>query len=112
MTIPDAVKLARYDALAETVEKLHDECMTLRQAISQTLNDNGHLADGEVCTLIVLKQALRQLGTPWEGDELREVAQPPMVSAEQLAKWLNEQKPMPPEMAKILHENLWDLYEK
>lgn len=30
----------------------------LRAAIRQTLDDNGHLADGENCTLIVLKCAL------------------------------------------------------
>lgn len=70
MSIPDAAKLARYDDLANTVEELHDECMVLRQAIRQTLDDNGHLADGEVCTLLPLKLALRQVGTPWDGDEL------------------------------------------
>jgi hypothetical protein len=42
--------------------------MTLRQAIRKTLNENSHLADGENCTLIVLKQALRKVGTPWAGD--------------------------------------------
>ncbi len=68
MTIPDAAKLARYDDLANTVEELHDENMILRQAIKQTLDDNGHLADGEVCTLLPLKLALRKVGTPWEGD--------------------------------------------
>ncbi len=73
MSIPDAAKLARYDDLANTVEELHDECMVLRQAIRQTLDDNGHLADGEVCTLLPLKLALRQVGTPWDGDELPNV---------------------------------------
>lgn len=46
------------------------ECMVLRQAIRKTLDDNGHLADGEVCTLLPLKLALRKVGTPWDGDEL------------------------------------------
>lgn len=70
MSIPDAAKLARYDDLANTVEELHDECMVLRQAIRQTLDANGHLADGEVCTLLPLKLALRKVGAPWDGDEL------------------------------------------
>lgn len=70
MSIPDAAKLARYDDLANTVEELHDECMVLRQAIRQTLDENGHLADGEVCTLLPLKLVLRKIGTPWDGDEL------------------------------------------
>lgn len=68
--IHDADKLARYDALADLVEELHDENMALRQAIRQTLDDNGHLADGECCTLLPLKLALRKIGAPWEGDEL------------------------------------------
>lgn len=33
----------------------------LRAAIQQTLDENGHLADGENCTLIVLKRALKTL---------------------------------------------------
>lgn len=69
MTIPDAAKLARYDDLANTVEELHDENMILRDAIKQTLEENGHLADGENCTLIVLKRALRKVcGLDWEDD--------------------------------------------
>jgi len=40
----------------------------LRSAICQTLNSNGHLADGEVCTLLALKVALRKVGLPWDGD--------------------------------------------
>jgi len=30
-------------------------------AMNKTLSDNGHLADGEVCTLIDLKNALKQI---------------------------------------------------
>lgn len=70
MNMPDEVKLKRYDDLANLVEELHDDNMTLRQAMRKTLNDNGHLADGECCTLLTLKLALRKVGTPWEGDEL------------------------------------------
>ena len=33
----------------------------LAGAIRQTLNENGHLADGDVCTLKVLKDALAKL---------------------------------------------------
>lgn len=69
MSIPNAAKLARYDDLAEALEEIHDENMVLLQAIRQTLDENGHLADGENCTLIVLKRALRKIGVPWKGDE-------------------------------------------
>jgi len=31
---------------------------TLKTAIQQTLDENGHLADGDVCTLILLKRAI------------------------------------------------------
>ncbi len=68
--IPDTEKLARYDDLADMVEELHDENMRLRDAIRQTLDENSHLADGDCCTLIVLKQALRKIGVPWKGDEI------------------------------------------
>ena len=52
------------------VHHLTREREILRDAICQTLDANGHLADGEVCTLLALKVALRKVGTPWEGDEL------------------------------------------
>ena len=69
-TEDDEVKLKRYDDLVNLVEELHDEAMILRQAIRQTLYANGHLADGEICTLLALKVALREVGTPWDGNEL------------------------------------------
>lgn len=49
-----AFKDAKSDILA-----LHAEVERLRAAIEQTLDENGHLADGENCTLIVLKRALK-----------------------------------------------------
>ncbi len=61
MSIPDAAKIARYDDLANLVEELHDHNMTLLKAIRQTLDENGHLADGDDCTLIVLKRALEKV---------------------------------------------------
>lgn len=51
----------KFDALAA-------ENAGLRAAIIQTLDENGHLADGEVCTLLALKIALRESGVPWSGD--------------------------------------------
>lgn len=50
-------------------EPLQAKIDALMQAIRQTLDDNGHLADGENCTLIALKRALREIGVPWKGDE-------------------------------------------
>lgn len=40
-------------------EAVENENRRLRAAIQQTLDENGHLADGDNCTLIVLKRALK-----------------------------------------------------
>ncbi len=37
----------------------------LQSAIEKTLSENGHLADGEVCTLIDLKRVMRGDFSPW-----------------------------------------------
>lgn len=42
----------------EAMESQAAEIERLRAAIVQTLNENGHLADGENCTLIALKRAM------------------------------------------------------
>lgn len=54
-------------------EPLQAKIDALMQAIRQTLDENGHLADGENCTLIVLKRALREIGVPWKDDESAEI---------------------------------------
>ena len=46
------------DALAE-IERLNAQVATLKSAIKQTLDENGHLADGNNCTLIRLKRAMK-----------------------------------------------------
>ena len=46
---------------AEATRKLlenESEIKRLRAAIQQTLDENGHLADGDVCKLILLKRAI------------------------------------------------------
>ena len=57
----------------DIAEILSAEVINLRTAIAKTLDSNGHLADGEVCTLLPLKVALRESGAPWDGDELYNV---------------------------------------
>ena len=52
-TYPDEFK-----QLEERIEQLQAENWKLRKAIIETLEENGHLADGDDCTLIKLKQAL------------------------------------------------------
>ena len=54
----------------DIAEILSAEVERLRGAIGQTLDANAHLADGDVCTLLALKVALRESGEPWCGDEL------------------------------------------
>lgn len=43
------------------VEELETENAILREAIMDCLQENGHLADGENCTLIGLKRALKNI---------------------------------------------------
>ena len=40
------------------IAQLQSENERMRAAIKETLEENGHLADGDVCTLLKLKQAL------------------------------------------------------
>lgn len=51
--------MQRFEDIAEI---LSAEVERLRAAICQTLDANGHLADGDVCTLLLLKLALRESG--------------------------------------------------
>lgn len=44
--------------LEPLARELERENNKLRAAIKQTLDENGHLADGDNCTLILLKQAI------------------------------------------------------
>ena len=44
----------------DETQELRDQVGALRQAIRLTLEENAHLADGEVCTLSRLKDALRE----------------------------------------------------
>ena len=57
----------------DIAEILSAEVERLRAAICKTLDANSHLADGEICTLLALKVALRESGEPWNGDELHNV---------------------------------------
>lgn len=56
---PDCYKFGprHYDCALREIERL-------RSAITQTLNENGHLADGRICTLIELKRALPEWELP------------------------------------------------
>lgn len=64
-----AIMYAFRDAKADILA-LHAEVERLRAAIQQTLDENGHLADGDNCTLIVLKRALK---TPNSNSTTRDV---------------------------------------
>jgi hypothetical protein len=50
------------------LDEAADVIEILRTAIHKTLDDNAHLADGENCTLMALKIALREIGEPWEDE--------------------------------------------
>jgi hypothetical protein len=62
-------RLCEANAFEIEIRSIRSENRKLRAAISKTLDENGHLADGENCTLLPLKLALRETGTPWAGDE-------------------------------------------
>jgi hypothetical protein len=55
----------------DIAEILSAEVINLRVAIIKTLNKNRHLADGENCSLIDLKIALRESGAPWESEDFQ-----------------------------------------
>ena len=42
----------------DEVQKLENRVDELEAVITETLNDNLHLADGDVCTLLKLKRAV------------------------------------------------------
>jgi hypothetical protein len=49
------------EKLAQQLRK-HDAALKIAvEAINKTLAENGHLADGDVCTLIDLKNSLKQI---------------------------------------------------
>ena len=63
MIDPDEIRERAIGSMYEPeFRELADEIERLREAIQKTLDDNGHLADGENCTLIELKRALREVG--------------------------------------------------
>lgn len=53
--------LAIQETLKDEVASLRTQRDYLLSAARRTLDDNGHLADGDVCTLIVLKRAVETL---------------------------------------------------
>lgn len=48
----------RIETLALHLDNVQSECEKLETAIRETIEDNLHLADGEICTLIKLKRAI------------------------------------------------------
>lgn len=52
-------KLAFAEGRLATLDSIRRERDALREAIRLTLEENGHLPDGDVCTLIRLKTALQ-----------------------------------------------------
>lgn len=67
----DIGRLWRRDSSLETwfpftaleIDRLRENTARMRAAIRQTLDENAHLADGDVCTLLALKRALPE----WQG---------------------------------------------
>jgi len=51
-------RYSRYLQASRRIEDDEREIDRLRAAIQQTLDENGHLADGDICTLIMLKRVL------------------------------------------------------
>lgn len=60
-------------ACHEAAERLDDQDSRIKQlesAISEVLNDNAHLADGDVCTLIKLKRVIHGEPKPLTDEQL------------------------------------------
>lgn len=70
MTVEQATAIARWKrqpytpteeasvVLADEVERLQEELAAMKSAIIACLDENGHLADGDICTLYALKGAV------------------------------------------------------
>jgi hypothetical protein len=71
MDIVDRIYAVREDGSdPDLIYEAAEEIFRLRDAIRQTLDSNWHMADGDVCALMVLKVALRESGVPWHGEVL------------------------------------------
>jgi hypothetical protein len=69
MDIVDRIYAVREEgADPDLIYEAAAEICRLRDAIRQALDENGHLADGDVCSLMALKVALRESGEPWDGE--------------------------------------------
>jgi len=55
---PEAMALMSEAAIMYALQDARADIMRLHGAIEKTLADNGHLADGDNCTLIDLKRAI------------------------------------------------------
>lgn len=55
------VAFQRMEALERKYNAIQRRADILETAARQTLEECGHLADGESCTLIVLKRAVREI---------------------------------------------------
>lgn len=53
--------LDSFPHLYETARRMNEEADRMLSAIQQTLDENGHLADGDNCTLIALKRVIETL---------------------------------------------------
>lgn len=53
--------LDEQETLRDQIASLRTQRDYLLSAAKRTLDENGHLADGDVCTLIVLKRAVETL---------------------------------------------------
>lgn len=57
-TLDENIKRLRLALLNDDRDELLEYIDMLRSAILETLDENGHLADGDNCTLIKLKRAV------------------------------------------------------
>ena len=58
-----------FNALETDIQQLRTENRLLRDVMTaavKTLNDNGHLADGDQCSLFELREAVAKVNPHWE----------------------------------------------
>ncbi len=76
MPQPDPEQIGKaIDSACDEIERLKDNVALLRtqrdylmSSVRRTLEENGHLADGDNCTLLVLKRAVKTLEEVGAGD--------------------------------------------
>ena len=93
MPQPNASFKAGFNAGLVAAHELHCKALVrvdeLQAAIEKTLSENGHLADGENCTLIDLRRVIRGDFSPWNEIDYNDPSTYPDENRPCIVAWEN-----------------------